>query len=323
MEIQSRPCLVDGMYSVDLMCDSPSLMRNDIRYFHRAPRRSENSNRSATSTTAWRGGTRKGLDLTIGRPAGSTDESSLLRGGILLRSLAVVRPEKTRLVLGPSLLVDELLSQCGAGSIGELVNAKWNGDTSALSTGSEDLPEHSVRFVRKEKPKTTSSKPPKAPQIFSSPRIGLDLSHPGTTGPKVRPLHSRIRFLPRRYRYFRDPDSLTANGRPQTFLGVFNHCLQALIEAKQKTGSKGTSKASDDTAYSRALKDPKLVADISNLSGMQIPTVKKYLSSYLEGVEGGEDVVEEFVGSSAKNSAQSPHNYLRLMGAISTLSLDG
>src|ERR1700733_6766155 len=90
-----------------------------IRYFHRAPRRSADSHRSTTSLTGYRGGTRKGLDLTIGKPlnvasespyfASSTSrnntiatETPLLRGGALLRTLR--RISDSKIISGPSVL---------------------------------------------------------------------------------------------------------------------------------------------------------------------------------------------------------------------------
>jgi hypothetical protein len=39
-------------------------------------------------------------------------------------------------------------------------------------------------------------------------------------GLRILPLHPRIQFLSKSYRFFTHPQGLVANGRPQTFLGV-------------------------------------------------------------------------------------------------------
>jgi len=86
--------------------------------------------------------------------------------------------------------------------------------------------------------------------MYKSPRIGLDLSHPGTTGPEVKPLQgSRIRFLPRRYRYFAHPSELVANGRAQTFLGIVYSRIPSDID--------------------KGLNDRKILAEVVRLSGMK------------------------------------------------------
>jgi len=184
-------------------------------YFHRAPRKSADSYRSSTSLTGYRGGTRKGLDLTIGRippPVLSkhfvplpTSNPSLppLRGGILLRSLRQLGPNG-KVISGPSLLVDHIINVSGASSISDLVENKWAGDTCAFISEKD---ERSTRlFLRPvSEPSLTSSSSRAASTIYFSPRIGLDLSHPGTTNPEILPLHPRIQFLPKPYRFFYPP----------------------------------------------------------------------------------------------------------------------
>ncbi|TEB32158.1 hypothetical protein FA13DRAFT_1731905 [Coprinellus micaceus] len=235
-------------------------------YFHRAPRRSEDSNRSLTSTTTWRGGSRKGLDLTIGSSDSEPAPTSLLRGGVLLRSIRVLGT-KPKVVSGPSLLVDEVLSLSGAKEIGDLYNDRWNGDTSAFPSKDSGAspPSYSMYLIRKDAGSTKG-----ASAIYNSPRIGLDLSHPGTTGPSIRPLHSRIRFLPRSYRYFREPHLLTANGRIQTFVGVLQHCATQLTESKRKSAKgEASSSKSPEEDFNDALKNPRLLSDICKTMGLK------------------------------------------------------
>ncbi|KAG6885596.1 hypothetical protein C0992_005019, partial [Termitomyces sp. T32_za158] len=133
--------------------------------------------------TAYRGGSRKGVDLTFGgshpetrnvsayfENAVSTVESnqSSARGGALLRSLR--RVSDSKVISGPSLLVDEILRLSNAADIPELVEKKWKGDTSAFGSRPNSL------FLRAR----ASFSQPKA-AVYRSPRIGLELSHPGTT----------------------------------------------------------------------------------------------------------------------------------------------
>ncbi|KAH6879912.1 hypothetical protein BKA70DRAFT_1576095 [Coprinopsis sp. MPI-PUGE-AT-0042] len=268
-------------------------------YFHRAPRRSADSNRSATSLTSYRDGSRKGMDLTFGCPASKSNSQDLLRGGVLLRSIRVLG-DKSKVISGPSLLVDQVLSLSGTTGIRELVENKWEGNTSAFpSTDASESPPISLRVVSKASLGLTAAS---LPTIYKSPRIGLDLSHPGTTSPKVKPLHSRIQFLPRNYRYFIKPDELVANGRIQTFVGLVNHFAAAYED------------------MDAALRNQKLVGEICRTMGLKDATAKKYLAYFKEGREGGIDSLEEFIGPKGKGASSSPASYLTMMGAMSDLS---
>ncbi|CAA7259414.1 unnamed protein product [Cyclocybe aegerita] len=284
-------------------------------YFHRAPRRSEDSHRSLTSTTAYRSGSRKGMDLTLGgQPLhsslkyfgteGSTTEAGkdeppkptrqLQRGGVLIRSLRRLGAGG-KVISGPSLLVDEILSVSGAPSIEDLVENKWERNTSAFLSAEGNPP--TCLFLKAMDP-TTRKTPPK---IYFSPRIGLDLSHPGTTGPSTLPLHPRIRFLTKKYRFFVHPDQLVANGRAQTFLGILESCIE------------------QDSDYDAALKKQSLNGQIVRLSGIKSATAAKYLADYVSGRKAGVKAVEEFIGPKGKGASSSPATYLKMMGALSKL----
>jgi len=136
-------------------------------------------------------------------------------------------------------------------------------------------------------------------KIYNSPRIGLDLSHPGTTGQEVKPLHSRIRFLPKRYRHFTNPSELVANGRTQTFLGVLYSCLSSDVD--------------------QSLKDQKVLAEDVRLSGMEEATVTGYIADYAAGRAGGARTLAGFVGPKGKGTVSSPSTYLKMMSAISAV----
>ncbi|KAF8887244.1 hypothetical protein CPB84DRAFT_1684681 [Gymnopilus junonius] len=294
---------IDGLHEDPFTHGSEEQKFSGQWYFHRAPRFSKDSHRSLTSATEYRDGSRKGLDITLGALALNTPTSEesrsddsrgpqSRRGGILLRSLREVNNKA--IISGPSLLVDRLLSASGVATIKELVETKWNGDISAFRT-----------------PSATSQGPflylkpalLKSSTIYFSPRIGLELSHPGTTSVYKLPLHPRIRFLPKRYRFFGNPELLVSKGRPQTFLGI----LQSRL----------SSHPNEDAG----LRKPSLAKEISRLMALKEPTAVKYLADYMEGRNGGEKLVDSFIGAKGKGASGSPATYLKMMGAISNLEV--
>ncbi|KAG6815397.1 hypothetical protein H0H93_009935, partial [Arthromyces matolae] len=269
-------------------------------YFHRSPRRSNDSTSSLTSSTGYRGGSRKGLDITFGGPpppaptlspyfGGSQAQASTSyipqvppRGGALLRSLR--RISDNTIISGPSLLVDEILRLSDASNISELVENKWGRETSAfISSRPNSL------FLRPRLPSGSQSKPT---TIYRSPRIGLDLSHPGTT-PSIS--HPRAIFLSRPYRYFTHPNLLTSKGRPQTFLGVLQTCLE-------------TSYVGHD------LESEGLLSELATITGLGEKTARRYLEFYKEGKSSGK--LEDFVGAKGKGAGSSPATYLQMMGTL-------
>ncbi|KAG1766915.1 hypothetical protein EV702DRAFT_980502 [Suillus placidus] len=260
-------------------------------YFHRAPKRSNSSqaNLAATVAGGYRGGTRKGLDLTFGGPVCTQTSSSaepnitseILRGGALLRTIR--RSHDQKVISGPSLLVDEILRVCSASNISELVSVKWQGDIAALSAPSQ--PRSVYMYLRK---RPTSSLATST--VFRSPRIGLDLSNPET---KANPTHPRIVFVGKLYRYFTHPELLIANGRTQTFVGLY----LALVEGKKyEPGSL------------------KFRNELSKLTGIKGTTLAKYLSDYQLGFEKGK--LANFVGALGKGASASASAYLRMMGTL-------
>ncbi|KAG6886731.1 hypothetical protein C0995_005393 [Termitomyces sp. Mi166 len=260
-------------------------------YFHRAPRPSRDSTRSLTSLTAYRGGSRKGMDLTIGSPyfdQTKTETTTLnrsTRGGALLRTFR--RVSDSKVISGPSLLVDEILRLSKAADISELVEEKWAGDTSAFGSRSTSL------FLR-----AKASFPLPKPTIYRSPRIGLDLSHPGTT---ASPSHPRVVFLSRPYRYFTHPELLTSKGRPQTLLGVLQSCLDA-------------------TYAGHDLKSKLLLKELMRITGLGEKTAFRYLEYYRDGVKTGK--LKDFVGVQGKGASSSPETYLRLMGTLAQCQVE-
>ncbi|KAH9977619.1 hypothetical protein BGW80DRAFT_1472694 [Lactifluus volemus] len=270
-------------------------------YWVLSPRSRHGPGASTSLPRAYRGGSRKGLDLTIGAlncssdapvvPTSSSHASTApspvpVRGGILLRTLR--RLSDSTVISGPSLLVDELLRTSGTSEIPELVNEKWRGDISASRVPSlerENLDTSSVTTLYVGRKETTGT----PPQMYRSPRVGLDLSHPST---RLEPSDKRVRYVSKPYRYFILPHLLTANGRGQTFLGVHDHCIKVLEISKKSL----------------------LTGKIASLTSLQAQTVEKYLNAYREGLESGE--LERFIGSRGKGVSATPTSFLQLIGAL-------
>ncbi|KZV64070.1 hypothetical protein PENSPDRAFT_640094 [Peniophora sp. CONT] len=218
-------------------------------YFHRAPRKTPIPKAAAGLKPAgYRGGTRKGLDITLGCP--SSLSGTNMRGGILMRTIRRISDQ--RIISGPSLLVDEILRVSGATGLKDLVETHWLGD---ISIGSHSSGAKSwLNLERVEKPKSLGT-------IYNSPRIGLDLSHPSVQIDKTNP---RLRFVCAHYRYYMHPELLIANGRGQTFLGVI------LLTPKMLDCSLDA-----------------FVLNVSDRVGMQQATAVKYLNIYRAARETG------------------------------------
>ncbi|KAJ3759041.1 hypothetical protein EV360DRAFT_42631, partial [Lentinula raphanica] len=281
-------------------------------YFHRAPQRSHDSGKSAiVSTKGYRGGTRKGLDITIGPavtvtspyfsslPSENSENSHIpsIRGGILLRTLR--NTHTNQVISGPSLIVDEILKLTRAKSISDLVENQWKGDISAFRGKGQIVAGESILYLMSKSPSPHEAQ---ATKIYQSPRIGLGLSHPSVSlSPSFN--HPRVVFLSKPYRYFTHPELLTSNGRPQTFLGVLN-----LLQA-------GSAKSLDTLLSFDEHESKQLLENISTLSGMKLLTATKYLEYYLDKhcVQSSDLDLSSFIGSSKHDS---PSSYLSLIGFL-------
>ncbi|KIL69050.1 hypothetical protein M378DRAFT_69522 [Amanita muscaria Koide BX008] len=286
-------------------------------YFHRAPQFSMDSHRNMTSGTMYRSGSRKGLDLTIGRPL-SENSSTItplndipnpmsasepdIRGGILLRSLRRVSDGKV--ICGPSLLVDEILQSSNSDSIPDLVTSKWNGDINAFrSEGGPTFLCFRPRFDQK-RAQSPGALPP---TVYSSPRIGLDLSHPGTTVSKD---HPRLLFLSKRYRFFTHPE-LLEKGRPQTFIGILHFCLRNGHTLRATAGKNG---GTIDSFFGKSGHNGKLRSEVMKIMCVKEATVEKYFTEYFAGLDKG--VMKLYIGAAGKGASTSPATYLRMVGAL-------
>ncbi|KAI6042270.1 hypothetical protein EDC04DRAFT_2866869 [Pisolithus marmoratus] len=263
--------------------------RAGAKYFHRTPCRANGTSSGLPVRAAggYRGGTRKGLDLTLGPPSFNTERPQIItvRGGALFRTLR--RYPEQKIICGPSLLVDEVLRASGASSISDLVADAWNDDIKALAAPAN--PRSTYMYLRSRGECLVP--PSKTLQIvYNSPRIGLDLSSPET---KVSLEHPRVIFVDAPYRYFTRPELLTTKGRLQTFCGLY----MALRESNQYPHN-----------------SVRLKQELCRLMGLKEPSVAKLLNDFRAGYETG--TLKSFVGSAGKGVCQSSSAYLKMMGTL-------
>ena len=198
------------------------------------------------------------MDLTFGSPVntaiGTTSDSDAttsqyfastadpqppnqiqIYGGILLRTIR--RQSDAKVISGPSVLVDEVLRATRAATIAQLVKDAWDGDTAAWPSTSAELSDTRDSYLRLV-PATRSSSTStgggvvdSVRQIYSSPRIGLDLSNSSIPTSVEKALkHASVHFVGRRYRYFVEPHLLVANGRGHTVYGVLKGLPPSIAE---------------------------------------------------------------------------------------------
>ena len=212
------------------------------------------------------------------------------------------RRRRTR-VVSPSLsglsLLDEILRLSGASKIPDLVSDTCENDISAFSPPS--VSRHStMRLVRIPSPSLSREAALAAQQrIYRSPRIGLDISHPSIS-PSNLHTHPRVLFVRQSYRFFAHPSLLTANGRGQTFLGVYD------------------AVSPDYRPY-----DAELPRVLERLTGWKIATVNKCSAEYMAGLDGscddgkkGEEAMRQWMGKREKGVASSMTGWLRMIGTL-------
>jgi hypothetical protein len=214
----------------------------------------------------------------------STSIPNNTRGGILIRSLR--RVSDGTVISGPSLIVDEVLRVCGAQSIAEMVQDKMRSSLAFPNTTVASPNE----FTFTVKPKRDSRR--EKLTVYSSPRIGLDLSHKSTTASLTNP---RVIFVQKHYRFFANPQLLTANGRAQTFVGIYCY-LSDPIRSTLKVNSNA------------------FCEELCRVTGLKRNTVDKYISELKWGREHGH--LKSFVGPAGKGASSSPSTYLKMMGLL-------
>ncbi|CAG8591508.1 11392_t:CDS:1 [Funneliformis caledonium] len=249
----------------------------------------------------YRGGSRKGIDITFG----SVDRK--IYGGILIRA---IQDELTNEVIeGPSLIVDKILETCGVnqqGGIREMVEIVWKGKSGVLrdtdnSTGvvyltqiNEDLTDDEVfgrdkkrlrystgltspYFKQKSRKKSSDTRLERnnnaSEKMYTSPRVGITLSN------EMPSTNLRLQYLLKPYRYFTLPH-LLKKGKAQLVIGMYDH-----------------------------FKEINKVADVANISRFQ---VEKYIHEMTNGLKEGN--LEEFIGK--KGKGLNGIEYCRMAGTV-------
>ncbi|KAF8575330.1 hypothetical protein K439DRAFT_1277856, partial [Ramaria rubella] len=261
-------------------------------YFHRAPRNTASTIRPTHSEAGgYRGGTRKGLDLTFGTPITSqffpVPEVSLrlpqIRGGILLRTMKTVDGSGT-VISGPSLLVDHILKITKSRNVSELVNVKLAGRISAIPPAdAQSTALYLIPYSRGKSPLP----------IHRSPRVGLDLAHSSVV-PRVT--DPRVQYLSKLYRYFIRPELLKSNGRCHTLIGL-------LLEQCPAGQNQNPS-----------LDCPILAARLMEMTSLQPTTLQRYINDFTQGFT--KRSLAEYVGSAGKGASSNPQKFMRLMGVL-------
>ncbi|CAG8484578.1 hypothetical protein C2G38_2166252 [Gigaspora rosea] len=254
----------------------------------------------------YRGGSRKGIDITFG------SKNRNIYGGILIRA---IRDDKTNQVIeGPSLVVDKILELCGVdqeGGIRRLVEIKWKGK-SGVSKNMEssnglvyiekiddaNVDSVDVKIIKKKRRKNptivtspyfaqTSSKRVKKDYkedstanqstselvLYSSPRVGLTLSN-------TQPSPScRLRYLLKPYRFFLFPHLLN-KGKMQIVIGLYDQ-----------------------------FKDIGKVSEVSNISRS---TVERCIQEMTSSMNNGN--INDFIGKKGRGANGS--DYCRMVGVV-------
>ncbi|KAF8524451.1 hypothetical protein JB92DRAFT_2703719 [Gautieria morchelliformis] len=292
LEIEFYLCK-NGVHE-DPFCHAHDGQRGSAKYFHRS---SASSCSTATDAGGYRGGTRKGLDLTFGTSVTSPffpvpqDLSLQPRGGILLRSMRSMDGSGI-VTSGPSLLVDKILSITKSRNISGLVNAKLGGFISALSPTKDEtaLGTHPAKLYLAACSRTDKTH---LPTIHRSPRVGLDLAHP-SVAPQRNDL--RIQYITKLYRHFVHPEWLKANGRCHTLIGI-------LLE---RYPAEPTTNESFDC--------PILMARLKKMTTLKHATLQKYIKDYTQGLT--KRSLTEYVGSAGKGASSNPQTFMRMMGVL-------
>ncbi|ORX57433.1 hypothetical protein DM01DRAFT_1381986 [Hesseltinella vesiculosa] len=187
----------------------PIQFKSGLWYFHHA------------GLHGFRGGTRKGMDVTIGNP------ESGAAGGILIRTL---RDDKEgKLIHGPSLVVDAILEQLGHTQIKELVVSRFDDTKTKGVCWDKDS---GITLVPKPKksPSPTIVTESKDDTTLGTPRIGLSLKRKTTT----TAFDQQLDYLTRPYRMIVWPYGRFAKGLPYTIVGLFSEGIPEYISFVNK-----------------------------------------------------------------------------------------
>lgn len=180
----------------------------------------------------FRGGSRKGVDITLG----NKEKDSA--GGVLIR--AILDQDSGKIIEGPSLVVDEILSTLRYKSIKELVEARWKERTGwcwDIESGFYLEPRHIDVENNNGKKQRRPTKRQKILDyngdehaVHASSRVGLGLTN------REPSIETRLLFVGRPYRFVVKP-WLLKKGRVWTIFGMLEESMST-AEIARLTGAK-------------------------------------------------------------------------------------
>lgn len=200
------------------------------------------------------------------------------------------------MISGPSLLVDFILRTCGVEDIKTLVSEKWEEDTFAFNLPNPNSAAPQLSFTRVISESPNSNKKSDTVTYYTTPRVGLDLSH-ATAKPEAK--NPRIQFVQRPYRFLVEPHLLKVNGRPQTFIGLLHHAEEKLRVVSWP--------------YSQMDKS-RILQNIASIGGFSSSVTRNYLQHYETGIKGGSAKVASFCRM--QGVTQSVEKLLQMFGAL-------
>jgi hypothetical protein len=254
-------------------------------YFHRVGK------------NGYRGGTRKGIDITFG------SAERKIYGGILIRA---IQDELTKEVIeGPSLIVDKVLEACDVnqGGIREMVENVWKGKSGILrdmdnSNGLvyliqvndelaniDDIVERDKKrvkystglsspyFDQKSSDALLTRDNKASSKIYTSPRVGITLSN------KMPSTNHRLQYLLKPYRFFTSPQLLD-KGKAQLIIGLYDHF--------------------------------KKIGEVAKVAGISRSRVENYVQEMTNGIKNGD--LNEFIGKKGKGIKGI--EYCQMAGAV-------
>ncbi|KAM5542461.1 hypothetical protein V8D89_003920 [Ganoderma adspersum] len=326
---------------------SPEQGQRGRWYFHRPPSRSLEDGVPMTVThNGYRGGTRKGLDVTLGRapPAmtskffpvadpPSPEGADIVRGGALLRSARRVSDGKV--ISGPSLLVDEVLRLSGAREIGELVAINWTSDISAFSPPDAPSPSSSsVLDTAAQLKKLSASTTGVVSERLSTMYLVRAPQNP--EGPPVCPPGlGKDALVDGKLRIFRSPrigldishptipspssSPAAALAHPRvTFIArPYRFFVSPYVLTANGRGQTFVGVHDALVARGHCTTDAEILGELVRLTGFKGPTTAKYLAELRDGLADG--TLGEWTGPKGKSVTSSVMAWLRMIGTLRRL----
>ena len=296
----------------------------------------------------YRGGTRKGLDVTLGRapPAMTSkffpapdpptpDDSDIVRGGALLRSARRVSDGKV--ISGPSLLVDEVLRLSGAREIAELVSINWTSDISAFPP--PDAPSSpsssSVLDTAAQLKHLSASTTGVVPERLSTMYLVRRPQSPGGPPAQCPPGLGKDALVDGKLRIFRSPrigldishptipspssSPAAALAHPRvTFIArPYRFFVSPYVLTANGRGQTFVGVHDALVARGHCKRDAELLGELVRLTGFKGPTTAKYLAELREG--RAEGTLGEWTGPKGKAVTSSVTAWLRMIGTLRRL----